>query len=73
MTAKLRCCLITSNLLVLALTTACARPLRQASEPPPTAAATSLAPGDTVETLVSSVQTRHYRLHVPPGYQPGRA
>ncbi len=64
-------------LIVALLATACARPLRQASEPPPTAAATSgtasHAPGDTVETLVSSGQTRAYRLHVPPSYQSGKA
>ncbi len=73
MTAKLCCCLVISALLA----TACARPLRQEAEPPPTTAVTSgtgsFAPGDTVETLVSSGQTRTYRLHVPPGYQPGQA
>jgi polyhydroxybutyrate depolymerase len=57
--------------------TACARPSRQESQLPSTAAAissaASLAPGDTIETTVSGGQTRAYRLHVPPSYQPGKA
>jgi len=64
---------IAALLIALALTAAaCARPSRQESEPPATAAATSGA-GDYAETIASSGQMRHYRLHVPPSYQPGRA
>jgi polyhydroxybutyrate depolymerase len=79
MAAKPGHCLVTGGLLIATAlsATACARPLRQASEPPTTAATTSgtgsHAPGDTVETIVSSGETRHYRLHVPPSYQPGKA
>jgi polyhydroxybutyrate depolymerase len=79
MTAKPRYYLLTSGLLIAValIGAACARPLRQTSEPPATAAATSgagsHAPGDYVETIVSGGQTRQYRLHVPPSYQPGQA
>lgn len=32
-----------------------------------------MAPGDYVEELVSSGETRRYRLHIPPTYRPGAA
>jgi polyhydroxybutyrate depolymerase len=79
MVLRLRCYLVTGLVVALVLAVAaCSRSerRRQVSEPLPAAtvagSAESVAPGDTVEEIVSGGQTRQYRLHVPPGYQPGR-
>lgn len=71
--------LISSLIIVIVLTSmACARPPRrsqstQSNERPPTAAiVTGATPGDYVEAIAINDQMRHYRLHIPPSYQPGQ-
>src|SRR5262245_1825576 len=61
------------------LSSACAGPARGGrgtAQPAPAAGSQSesdLAPGDYVEEIVSSGQTRRYRLHIPSAYQAGKA
>ncbi len=72
--AQRRYLLLVSGLIIaMVLTIGCARLERQgqaAGSLPPSEAA--YPAGDTIEELVSSGQTRHYRLHIPPSYQPGQ-
>ncbi len=70
--------LVGSLIISLVLTaTACSRRLSREQAPvQPAASATAsrggrYTPGDFVEEMASGGQTRQYRLHIPPGYQPG--
>lgn len=80
MVVLLRRHLVISGLLITTalIAVACSRFERrsQVSEPTPTLAASlsggHYVPGDYVEEIVSDGQTRQYRLHIPPNYQPGQ-
>jgi polyhydroxybutyrate depolymerase len=64
---------LSAAIAALVLLAACARPEGRASLPTaqPVAAPAAMA-GDSVVSITSGGVARQYRLHVPPGYQPGQ-